>query len=409
LAIVLKNMNIAYVLLGNTVGGAEKRITNLYDYLSNNKNDYGFEFFLILSEENYLQLINIIPDLDHRNLIIRKIKSKSNKLATAILKSNILVNDKKKEKRYKAIRKIYNEALEWKRLINDAIYLNLIYKQYKIDIAHTITNGAFATTFLRLFKRKPIHILNYMDINHSAISPKIINMPKSYYFSLLNCDIVDFLGNSYYSSLLKIFPKLYLNNVAIAPNSFTTIDISHQNDKVKENIVVFASRLESNKNPLLFLDVCKIILKERSDIQFVLCGKGYLENTILQFIDSNNIKEKVDFRYCTDINQVLSKSKIFLSLQEKDNYPSQSIIEAMYLGNVVIGTNVGDTKTIINENHGYLVDFNAHQIAEIVELLIDNPLLFEEKSRKSEDFAKCNHNINNYIQYLFTLYKKFVF
>ncbi len=69
-----------------------------------------------------------------------------------------------------------------------------------------------------------------------------------------------------------------------------------------------------------------------------------------------------------NIDKLLKDSYIFLSLQDYDNYPSQSLIEAMAHGCSVIATNFGDTSKIVKVNYNnYLIE---KDVSELVDAMI---------------------------------------
>ena len=88
---------------------------------------------------------------------------------------------------------------------------------------------------------------------------------------------------------------------------------------------------------------------------------------------SSKIKETVDNIGSTNIRfhgfhpqptEVLAETSVFVSIQTTNNYPSQSVLEAMGCGNAIIATDVGDTRMFINENNGILIDLEAKQISK---------------------------------------------
>ena len=73
-------------------------------------------------------------------------------------------------------------------------------------------------------------------------------------------------------------------------------------------------------------------------------------------------KDIILFRKSSELIAALAEARIFLSLQNFDNYPSQSLIEAMANGCDVIATDVGETRLLVEEGAGnYLIapDENA--------------------------------------------------
>jgi glycosyltransferase involved in cell wall biosynthesis len=60
-------------------------------------------------------------------------------------------------------------------------------------------------------------------------------------------------------------------------------------------------------------------------------------------------------------------------LQHFNNYPSQSLLEAMACGNAVVATNVGETHRLVDETVGLLIEPEAPALAEALNRLLDSP------------------------------------
>ena len=69
--------------------------------------------------------------------------------------------------------------------------------------------------------------------------------------------------------------------------------------------------------------------------------------------DEINTNSVMKIGRVNDISDYLMHSKIYVSLIEPDNYPSQSIFEAMYYGNALVCSNTGDSNKFINNNFSF--------------------------------------------------------
>ena len=83
-------------------------------------------------------------------------------------------------------------------------------------------------------------------------------------------------------------------------------------------------------------DLLEELDEELAGLNFHVCGFG-----------SRKISLKSASVYTTDTPyEVLAQNKDILSLQKTNNYPSQSLLEAMASGCAIIATDVGDKKII---------------------------------------------------------------
>ena len=204
----------------------------------------------------------------------------------------------------------------------------------------------------------------------------------------------------YPSGELKL--KNYLNhrNVSTTPCSFTNLD--KFKPLSKKNLIVFASRLVKDKNPEILVDVA-IRLKEflrSNNFKIVICGDGNLFSALEKRITENNISDVVILNGFVDMSTILPHSKIFLSLQTIENYPSQSLLEAISCGNFIVATNKGDTSLIVKSNFGLLVELEVISISEgiikgVSEVLSNGKRIIND----SRSFAESNFLMKNSVDY----------
>ncbi|MBV1790189.1 glycosyltransferase [Marinobacterium sp. D7] len=181
-----------------------------------------------------------------------------------------------------------------------------------------------------------------------------------WYYSIKYAKGVDFLSEGIKKNMEKVFHLQIYNGskvISVSPCSFTNYqDGKYSEDK--EYDLVMMSRLHEKKGHFLFLDALKYIEKEgrASEIGRVgIFGSGKLEKDILKKIAE--LEEiKVELSYTDNPFEILSKTKILLSLQDDENYPSQSILEAYSCGAKVIVTNVGESYKVVCPGYGALVE-----------------------------------------------------
>lgn len=74
-----------------------------------------------------------------------------------------------------------------------------------------------------------------------------------------------------------------------------------------------------------------------------------------------------------DLSSVLSRTKVFLSLQEVENYPSQSLLEAMAAGCAIVATDVGLTQLLVDDSTGIRVPRDPKLLREAIVGLLADP------------------------------------
>lgn len=296
------------------------------------------------------------------------------------------------------------------------------------------------TEFFKVLKEVQPDIFQFFDCSGSLVfyyligkmlSKKVvcdmasIYIPSGYFYSLLGkfvclpfLSTIDGIFCLYPSKvttlkrLLSNFPiNLFSRNLTIvsSPCSFTDLDLFQPKPK-KKNHVVFSGRLVSFKNPLLYLKAvskCQSLFRQLGYKSFIL-GMGPLKEEVQKQIIEYSIEDIVDFREDVDTSKFLSESKVFLSIQEDENYPSQSLLEAIACGNFIIATNVGDSHLIVKKPFGVLVNKDLEDITIELEKamrdLIDDDY---EKSiiKNARNFAEEHFSIKEYSEFVICFWK----
>jgi D-inositol-3-phosphate glycosyltransferase len=159
--------------------------------------------------------------------------------------------------------------------------------------------------------------------------------------------------------------------------------------KIKQDskIVSFLGSLEERKNPLAIIKIAEI-LKEKTDIHFVLAGKGgspYAEKVIQEiksmpnvtYLGEINEQEKVLLIKASYINIILSRLEA-LGLTQ---------MEFMYSGVPVVTSGVGGQKWLIHNGvEGIHVSGpeDTEGAAAAIRKLVDNPGLWKELSENAK-------------------------
>jgi glycosyltransferase involved in cell wall biosynthesis len=209
--------------------------------------------------------------------------------------------------------------------------------------------------------------------------------------------MIPVLENNFFSRGSKYY--------AVSPCSFVDYtEFYPENPKV--NNALFICRIEQHKNPLLLLNSIIVFnrkYKINEEIKFYLMGEGRLSDQVREFIKVNNLFNVEYLGSVINIAPWLRKSKIFFSIQEQTNYPSQSLLEAMACENAIIASDVGETRLLITENEGILVNLNAEKIAGAIYKLFSTPGLVTKLGKNARHKALNEHTIERYAEYIFSL------
>ena len=149
----------------------------------------------------------------------------------------------------------------------------------------------------------------------------------------------------------------------------------------RRNLVVFCGSFVQQKNPLLAIEGFEKFMIEDGhvfpDTELWMFGKGNMYDMVTKRVKQANEKlggDAIKILPDTQLIECLSEAKIFLSLQDYDNYPSQSIMEAMLFCNSILSIDNGDTRRLVKEeNNNVLVkQKDPQEIARGIKLLLEN-------------------------------------
>ncbi|MBK8985793.1 MAG: glycosyltransferase family 4 protein [Chloroflexi bacterium] len=197
----------------------------------------------------------------------------------------------------------------------------------------------------------------------------------------------------------------------IAPCSFSDPVTFRPADK-KADKVVFAGHLSTAKGVYLLIDILQSWPHYDSTI-FTICGDS----------DGSSISEKAERRLdelcnarpgwkrirLADVSGELSDAKVFLSLQEISNYPSQSLLEAMLCGCCIVATNTGETDLLVREPYGVLVEKDA-PVSEVVQAIqrflgmSENQI--QLRGNTARQFVLENHVLDRYADHIVKLWNE---
>jgi glycosyltransferase involved in cell wall biosynthesis len=139
------------------------------------------------------------------------------------------------------------------------------------------------------------------------------------------------------------------------------------------------------------------------NIRFYVIGEGELELNIREYIDKNKLENTIYCGSTLEPWKYLRKSRVFVSIQSINNYPSQSLLEAMACENAIIASDVGETKRLITENEGILVKLNPQSIAEAVYKLFNTDGLIEKCGKNARDKVIKEQSVEKFAQYFYSI------
>jgi len=162
----------------------------------------------------------------------------------------------------------------------------------------------------------------------------------------------------------------------------------------RENTVGYIGRFSKEKGILNFVQAMQFLLKEKSSIQFLLCGSGELLREVKKSIKNENLGTNVKLRDWIPhekIPELLNELKLLILPSYIEGLPN-IMLEAMACGTPVLATPVGAIPDIIKDGEtGFLLRSNdpKHIADKIIELL-NKPELLEKVSKNAYNYVREN-------------------
>lgn len=398
----MNKLIILFNFSGSYKGGAQKRYLTLFKYLQATSDD----FYLLINSSLYESCMEDGILESDKNIIfipIRYQKKAKNQLITKRNDSVVISPDvtfgviRKWGGEIKYFIKCFFSCFEY------SIRLYRIIRKYKFSSAYTVFTGGIWSWFLLKIIRLPF-IYSYNDSNFSMLNPGILKCWSSEYWVVKYANKVDCLSTELASGILKRIKGLKEKNLCITPNSF--IDYSKFYPVYpKENIITFCARLEILKNPVMLVEACAKIKDRLGDYKVYIIGEGREEPLLRKLVDKYELEEKVILTGgISHPFDILSKSKIFISIQQFNNYPSQSLMEAMACENAIIASDVGETSLMLSEKEAMLIPLNINSLSKALLFLINHPEDCQKIGKAARLRVMKDHSVENFIKYVKSLF-----
>lgn len=402
------NFNVGIIINpGGSFGGAQRRFTNLFNYLFQK---YPQNVFYIVSYDLLDRIKTVYPDYSTQNLIPigKKVINNKNERKKNVFKENSSGNNLKSNLSF--LRKIY------RHLKNYAIQYNLYKeiekyrKKYQINVLMGVYSGILPLYFyLKKQKRETGIIFCDMDSWFMDVLPKERKYWymkfSSFNYALENSDYVDFLSPFILKGIRDRGIEVKEESVSITPCSFTDYSKCKIGDKSTFQ-VAFSGRLEKDKNPDLFVQAAIDLSIKYPKIIFHIMGEGRLSIDIKDKVKTSGLNNVIYHGFHPQPTEILADSSVFVSIQTTNNYPSQSVLEAMGCGNAIIATDVGDTRMFINKENGLLINLNVDELVKAIETLYLNKELRDKLGNYAYSYVRENHTVEKMADYYIDLFNK---
>ena len=194
-------------------------------------------------------------------------------------------------------------------------------------------------------------------------------------WSLKKARKVDFLSNSIEKNMIVIFGKDLFTSSSVSPCSLSRLaDSNYLNYSEQELFlcnktidVLFVSRLIPGKGLDILMEALRFFNEKGTVVNVTILGEGPLIRVINEEVTAFSSVNINLVGYDKDVGKYIKKSKVVLSIQQFENYPSQLLMEAASLNSLVIASDVGDTRVMLNDMNAILIPHNASDLFRAID------------------------------------------
>ncbi len=398
-------MKFAIVLLTeNHFGGAERRFSNLFQYFQKVAPD---DSYFIISTNMNKMIGKLYQDMPiHHVITLTKPNSKFYQ-TRPVNENNSVKNKKASDPSFvrKLSRYFRNYLLQYYyyRQISAICY------QKQIEVLLGVSSGILPLYFiLRGKKRKMAIIYSNMDswfLNISANSRQDWYLKYcTYNYAHIKADFIDFLSPFILKGVRDRGLEVSDERAKITACSFTDYSVCSTSKK-NRFMIAFASRLEKDKNPILFLEAATRLANDYPDVVFHIMGQGRLSSQICAILEKKLRPNIIFHGFHPKPVELLAETSVFVSIQATNNYPSQSVLEAMACGNAIVASDVGDTRMFINESNGSLIPLCTEALVEALREYIEHPEIAYAKGNFAARYVRNEFTIQKAAKYYLNLFE----
>jgi len=277
---------------------------------------------------------------------------------------------------------------KWHRLKGIFVLLFLL-RSAKVQHVHIAANPGPFTFFYSLGSRwLPAYSFSMVDSLKPAPHERSWLQRWIIKRSIQCARTIDCLSPSIAESALRIAPHSD-KSIIVSPCSFT--DLARVKVTEKRDIdFLFMARFTRGKGLEILTEAIRILKKEGlPSYEIHICGVGEIEFQI----------PGVKIYYAADSFPIMARAKVFLSIQQYENYPSQSLIEAMASGCAIIATDVGETRRLLHPKCAVLIPNDGQALADAMTLLAEDAAKRKDLAKAAQLLILQSHTIERFADY----------
>lgn len=362
----VKKMKVLYLHISQNLGGVEKRFATLYLHLLADPD----RNTTVIMSRSFISKLPFSPKIKGCNRLIKYgfVHKKSGR---------------------------FSRYLDYLSLV----FILLLIFQKKYDVAHFPTSGSrLFFSYVRAGKKVVSEVTSYRKwLERDLHSPQFQRaIKRGAYVDCLDSNIAEAVRSAYSGHKRQVFA---------APCSFADYAGTECVFSKKERAICFCGRLIEIKGTDILLEILEDLLN-RTSWKIYILGNGDQKHRFVDYLEKHKVHDRMIVGYTSNPKEYLKKTMLFLSLQSDENYPSQSLLEAMACSNIPLATNVGLTGQLVRKDFGFLVSDASDLLRVLISLENESLDVLEQMGLQARKFVIQRHNVQLYSKYLFeSVYK----
>ena len=190
------------------------------------------------------------------------------------------------------------------------------------------------------------------------------------------------------------------------PIDFSRIEKMGKGETVPEKYdVVFLGRETKQKNPFLFLQIMREVVKKRPQTKAIMIGTGELDGAVGEIIQKYGLQENVVQAGFQSNPYVYLKNARLLCMPSFWEGFGLAAVEALYFGLPVVCSGAGGLSNIIDESCGAICDQDLKKYVNEIEKLVNDQEYYYQKRMGAFKRAESYNNLDQYMRHMNEIYR----
>jgi len=286
------------------------------------------------------------------------------------------------------------------------IFINIFYliyyiRKYDVKIVHARSRAGAWSAFIACLFTDALFITTFHGFysGYDYIIKKQYNKVMTYGEKIIVS--TDFMKNHIIQNYQIDSNKIIKINRGIDTKLFQNISVERINIIKKkyniqnEKIIVLPGRLTKWKGHVTFIKSMKLL--DNKKYKFLIIGDGCstYKNKLQNMINDDQLNALIDTD-CQDIHALYNLADIILNCSTKEETFGRVNIEAQASGKIIISTNIGGSKELINHKvDGYLIEPNNEiELSNMIIYALNNPLNVKNIINNAEKYDISHYEKN---------------